>query len=139
MGVLQLPVMAERRFAANDWTRIDELWSRWSPSLRLPLQHLARIKRCFALSMPAPLVCHRAMLRPAIALLHAESALIHQPVLHLRGEDDGCITSAASEEQARYFKGSFHQESLAQCGHFLALERPDELAALTLAWLRSRS
>lgn len=139
MLLFQAPQVAERALARDDHALVDRLWAAWSPGLRPPVEHLARVKRCLAASGSAPLGHYRAMLRPpreALARL-SDPAMrrIRVPTVHLQGADDGCIGPDSRRGQERYFTGFFRSEIIADAGHFLPLERPALLAERTLELL----
>jgi pimeloyl-ACP methyl ester carboxylesterase len=139
MLFFQLPGLPEAALARGDWAFVERLWRAWSPGLEPPRAHLARVKRCLAASMPAPLAHYRAMTRPAAEATERMRAAARQPiaapVLNLIGEDDGCIAPPAARGQERFFEGDFRQEIVRGCGHFMAIERPAEIARRALGWL----
>ncbi|MDT7781750.1 MAG: hypothetical protein QOF58_169, partial [Pseudonocardiales bacterium] len=57
------------------------------------------------------------------------------PMLVLAGAQDGCITPDKYDAATGLAPGS-RVEIVAGAGHFLQLDRPDEVAALALDWLR---
>jgi pimeloyl-ACP methyl ester carboxylesterase len=139
MGLFQLPGVAERAVAHDDYALIDALWRTWSPGFALAPQAMAQLKACLAASMPAPLGYYRAMVRPVAAaaarVRRAAADRVPVPTLHLQGADDGCIDVDAGAGQEAKFSGPFETRILADAGHFLANERPDEVASAVLEWL----
>jgi pimeloyl-ACP methyl ester carboxylesterase len=134
MLFFQLPVVPERALARGDFALVDRLWRAWSPGFRLEAGPRQRLHRCLAASMPAPIQYYRAIARqlrdpPPVGR-------IETPVLHLHGSEDGCIEPGAAQRQRRFLNGPFDSELIAQAGHFLQLERPAEVAARALRWLR---
>ena len=57
------------------------------------------------------------------------------PMLVLAGADDGCITPENYAGAATALAPGSRVEIVADAGHFLQLDRPDEVAALALDWL----
>jgi pimeloyl-ACP methyl ester carboxylesterase len=60
---------------------------------------------------------------------------IHVPLLHLQGEDDGCVRPDMGTGQARYFKAEFRSEILPGLGHFPQLEDPQTVAQAVLDFI----
>ena len=56
------------------------------------------------------------------------------PTLYLHGENDGCIASNLSEGMEAHFE-SLEIKILPDCGHFLHLEKPDEVNKIILDFL----
>jgi pimeloyl-ACP methyl ester carboxylesterase len=57
------------------------------------------------------------------------------PALSLMGADDGCIDARLLAGQEAYWDASVTAEVLAGCGHFLHLERPDDVHRRVLGFL----
>jgi len=136
MGFFNLGARAEKRTAAEDFQLIERLWSHWSPGFHPDDDYLAELKRCLTASFPAPLEYYRALFRPwREALRRARRRLpIDTPTLYLHGADDGCISPRMAANQARFYRARFEQRILDRCGHFLHIERPDDVGALVVDW-----
>ncbi len=137
MAFFMMPFVPERVVPARDYAYVEALWRRWSPGYVPPGDYMRELKRCLHASMPAPLGHYRALAlalarRPAEAL---RSAGIDVPLLHLHGEDDGCVAPAASRGEERYFNADFRREVLPGVGHFLQLEAPERVAERILAFI----
>jgi pimeloyl-ACP methyl ester carboxylesterase len=117
---------------ARDLALIDRLWRRWSPGYRLPDADRRALHDCLGASMPAPILYYRSQARWTPELMKP----LTTPLLQLQGADDGCIAPSAARGQARYFRGPFEEAVIPGAGHFLQAERPGEIAALCLSWLR---
>ena len=139
MLFLQLPGAPDLA-RARDFALIDRLWRRWSPGYHLPPALRAEVHAALAASWPAPAQYYRALLRPvgpALARVGADGPLarpITVPTCYLHGADDGCIGVDVAAGADRFFAGSYRHEVLPGAGHFLALERPAEVAARADAW-----
>ena len=139
MLFFQLPG-ALRLGRARDFALIDRLWRRWSPGYRLPPALRAEVHACLAASWPAPARYYRALLWPpgaALARVAPTSPLVQPiatPLLYLHGADDGCIGVDAEREARRYLAGPYRFEILTGAGHFLAAERPVDVAERAIAW-----
>jgi pimeloyl-ACP methyl ester carboxylesterase len=115
---------------------IPHLWSAWSPGhdAAADLEHLWD-----ALDTPS---------RRKAALLYyrhnfvmaAKPLFLGSPtaaVLHLHGRNDGCAQAELVEQSPGDFPPGSTWEVLEGCGHFLQLERPDEVNARIEDWLAS--
>jgi pimeloyl-ACP methyl ester carboxylesterase len=132
-ALFQLPGSA-RIVAGRDFRLIDRLWRRWSPGFRLDAAQRAELHACLAASMPAPLEYYRAAMREMRRGLRALATPIATPLLALHGADDGCVLPPTYDDRRR-FSGEYERETLAGVGHFLHLERPNEIAARVSTWL----
>ncbi len=146
MSYFQLPVAPER---SGPWI-VPLLWRRWSPgySAAEDLRHVEA-----AIGSPdrwrAALGTYRANLRsvvstrlppggppPCYAELHrwwTERPRI--PTLYLHGADDGCMTAAFTAYVGAVLPAGSRTAVVAGAGHFLHLERPDDVAARIVAFL----
>ncbi|SES16076.1 Pimeloyl-ACP methyl ester carboxylesterase [Lentzea xinjiangensis] len=119
---------------------IRYLWRTWSPGLEAPEHVLAlyadpavragalRLYRAnFDRSLHDPVLADRAKVSEKPAPV---------PMLVLAGEQDGCITPDNYAGAAAGLAPGSRVEVVAGAGHFLHLDRPDEVAALALDWLR---
>jgi len=59
---------------------------------------------------------------------------IRPPTLYLHGENDGCIAANLSEGMEANFE-DLEIKILPDCGHFLHLEKPDEVNKIILDFL----
>ncbi len=138
MAFFMLPALPERVLPRNDFAYIDALWKRWSPKYTPGADYLRELKLCLAQSLPSALGYYRS-LRPSRTRLR-QARLdaripIYVPLLHLHGEDDGCIAFKMSNGEEKYFKGEFRSENLPGLGHFLHLEDPQLIARAILDFI----
>lgn len=136
MAFFQLGAFADRRVSADDFRFIDSLWKRWSPALGAH-PAIAEAKAALAPSFPAPLEYYRTFARTPGKLRALARQRITTPTLHLTGRDDGCIAPHVGDDELRFFRGPFQRRVVDHAGHFLVLERPDEVAALSLDWIET--
>jgi pimeloyl-ACP methyl ester carboxylesterase len=135
----QLPVVSERSLR---WL-IPFLWRRWSPGY----DGREDVRRVLdALDSPArktaALRYYRALLQPwhRSREYASEQAGMRKrqrcPVLVLHGEDDGCLQAAYSMGSADVLPEGSEAALIPGAGHFLQLERPDEVHARIASFLR---
>lgn len=142
MFLFQWP-LAEMVVSGNDLAFIDMLWSDWSPG-HDGAADAARVKD--ALREPANLAAalgyYRATLGdgyrdPALdAAQAATQGIPDQPTLYLHGRTDGCIGVEVAELAATMVPGHVRFEIVDRAGHFLQVERPDEVNRLVTEFLR---
>ena len=144
IGFFQLPVLPERFIGSDHFTRIDHLWrAAWrgyrdDPHFREQLRTTFTHPRTLA----AALGYYRSAANPlarrqAPAASNAAVARVPaQPLLYLHGRRDGAI-GVAYAERARdvVTRPGSRVEILDDCGHFLHLERPEEVNRLLLDFL----
>jgi pimeloyl-ACP methyl ester carboxylesterase len=127
---------AEARLRADGFARIDALWRRWSPGLRPSREDMTDVKAGLAPHLDAVLGYYRALFRPRGEALRALFARTRPPSLYLHGRDDGCIGVELARGLEGAYEGSFDLEVLDGAGHFLHLERPDEVNRRLLPFVR---
>ena len=123
--------IAESAVAADEMAFIDRLWADWSPGYQ-PGEHLGRVKE--SLRQPANLAAAIAYYRAAGA---QGTASAPQPTLYLHGARDGCIAADLARRAVPLLAPSSRMIVIDQAGHFLHLERPDEVNDHILAWIAS--
>ena len=131
---------AETLVAADDMAFLDMLWRDWSPAYNASAE-LAHVKQC--LRDPARLTAAISYYRAAGAgadgrYAAEERAALEQapqPTLYLHGADDGCISADLARGARDLLTPDSQVVVLENAGHFLQLERPDEVGARILAWV----
>jgi pimeloyl-ACP methyl ester carboxylesterase len=134
MFLFQHP-LADLLVGANDFAFVARLWEQWSPGYDAD-GDLPALRE--ALADPANLLAalgyYRAALGngktdPALAAIQAATGAVpSQPTLYLHGRDDGAIGADVAEAAAASAGvDQLTSEVLDGCGHFLHLERPDEI------------
>lgn len=138
---------AEPAVRANDFAFIDMLWSDWSPGYNVPPAFMRSLKDTLAApgSLEAALGYYRAALggsgppddAPA-ELRSAGGRPITVPTLYLHGAADGCMGAELLDgvDFAPGFPSGIEVQVVDGAGHFLHLERPAEVNARIVGFLR---
>ncbi len=134
--------VADRAVERNDWRFLEKRWRDWSPGFDAP-NDLANMKAVFR--EPGVKEAALAYYRTAFnqkAPRYAEGAAlfakpIAAPTLGLCGERDGCIGADVFEKSMlpAMFTREVSVKRIANAGHFLQLERPDEVHREILQFL----
>ncbi len=143
MFFFQLEI-AEIGVQANDYEYIRRLWREWSPNW--PEYETYAQKAINVLSKPGVLTRALKYYRSTFQSgLQSERLNILQttftdkikpPSLYIHGKNDGCIAATLSSGMEESFK-SLKILEFEDCGHFLHLEKPEEVNQAMLEFLRS--
>jgi pimeloyl-ACP methyl ester carboxylesterase len=135
--------VAEAVVAADGMAFVDRLWGEWSPGYDAS-EDLRWVKECLREqdNLEAAIGYYRAALgTPAESCSSFEAeqrALAEtppQPTLYLHGARDGCIgVELVRDAEAQLSPGS-RLSIVEESGHFLHLEKPDEVNAEILGWV----
>lgn len=131
--------LAEVVVAASDLAFVDTLWRDWSPGYDAT-DDLALVKPslCDPANLAAALSTYRYALgaltnEPTVAALQAATTQYPtQPTLHLHGAIDGCIGLSVAQQAEVMAPANVRFHTVGGAGHFLHLERPDEVHHLIL-------
>jgi pimeloyl-ACP methyl ester carboxylesterase len=129
--------------AADGMAFLDRLWRDWSPGYD-PAQDLAWVKE--SLGQPANLTAAISYYRDPVidatsggAAYAAEEQAAWgqagQPTLYLHGSADGCIGVELVGHAGRHLAPGSRMAVVDGAGHFLHLERPEEVNRQILSWL----
>lgn len=137
----QRPVLPERRLA-RDASVVPRLLSGWSAP-GWPSHDEATT---YATAMRVPFVAHSAMegyrwafrslaRRDGREYVARVARPVDVPVLHLQGAQDTLVLPSSARGSGRLVTGPYRYEEVADAGHFLTEERPDEVTRLMTGWL----
>ncbi|MAX54426.1 MAG: alpha/beta hydrolase [Alcanivoracaceae bacterium] len=144
MQFFQLPMVPEGWLKRGDLSGVETLWRRWSPGWE-PEMYLDNAKHTLAEPgvIPAALGWYRGLFRvwrkehrKARAWLGREIAT---PTQILIGENDGCMSPRLLEHTLveSDFSAGVELQTLAGAGHFLHLEKPEEVNRHLIRLLKS--
>ncbi len=142
MGVFNIPWLSDWVVQRQDYAFIRKLWRDWSPGWQPEPGVLDSVIQ--TLSQPgvrsAALGYYRAALSIKALLVSAEEAHYPVPVptLALSGERDGCIASEVFEQLmvSQDFPKGLTFSRIAEAGHFLHQEQPEQVNREILDWLK---
>tara|TARA_Y100000589_G_scaffold242873_1_gene230482 strand:+ start:292 stop:1197 length:906 start_codon:yes stop_codon:yes gene_type:complete len=142
MGFFNIPWLSDWVVQRQDYAFIRKLWRDWSPGWQPEPGVLDSVIQ--TLSQPgvrsAALGYYRAALSIKALLVSAKEAHYPVPVptLALSGERDGCIASEVFEQLmvAQDFPKGLTFSRIAEAGHFLHQEQPEQVNREILDWLK---
>tara|TARA_B100000674_G_scaffold128593_1_gene99061 strand:+ start:120 stop:1025 length:906 start_codon:yes stop_codon:yes gene_type:complete len=142
MGFFNIPWLSDWVVQRQDYAFIRKLWRDWSPGWQPEPGVLHSVIQ--TLSQPgvrsAALGYYRAALSIKALLVSAKEAHYPVPVptLALSGERDGCIASEVFEQLmvAQDFPKGLTFSRIAEAGHFLHQEQPEQVNREILDWLK---
>ena len=144
MFFFQLP-LADLAVPTNNFNFINRLWMDWSPNW--PEYKSYADKTIEILSkgnvLSKALAYYRCTFQESLQTERINSLTgdlsaqtIKVPSLYLHGENDGCIGANLSEGMENFFD-ELETKILPDCGHFLHLEKPEEVNNIILDFLSS--
>ena len=126
--------LAEYAMSLDDLAFIDRLWADWSPGFDGSWD-AARVKESLGTPerLTAAIGYYRAMFAgpptdPDAAAAQAAGAVVApQPTLYLHGKDDGCMGIDTIGPVVEHLSPGSEVVVIDHAGHFLHVERPDEV------------
>jgi len=136
--------LAEYAVSLDDHAFIDRLWADWSPGFDGSWD-AARVKEALASPecLSAAIGYYRAMFSgppddaEAAAAQAAGGTVAPQPTLYLHGEGDGCMGLDTIGPVTDFLAPGSEMAVISGAGHFLHVERPDEVNGHILRFLSS--
>ncbi|BBZ41029.1 alpha/beta fold hydrolase [Mycobacterium conspicuum] len=134
--------LAEAALAAPGFW--ESLWTDWSPGHDWS-EDVAQLRRSVTEESIAGIICpYRASFQPQFAdpevSVEAAATLVPPPVrtLYLHGANDGALGAELLEDVTAHLPAAGSRfELLDGVGHFLHLERPDQVADIICGWLQA--
>jgi pimeloyl-ACP methyl ester carboxylesterase len=134
--------LAEMALPLDDYAFIDGLWRDWSPGYEASWD-VARVKE--AIGDPdrilAAIGYYRALYDPTTHAPQfadeqaAAFAPTAKPVLYLHGRNDGCMLLGSIGDPLEFLADGSQVLVLDGAGHFMNVERPDEVNRLVLGFI----
>jgi pimeloyl-ACP methyl ester carboxylesterase len=134
--------LADYAVGLDDYAFIDRLWSDWSPGFDGSWD-VARVKESIGTpeGLAAAIGYYRSMfsgppeLAEAAAAQAAAGTTAPQPTLYLHGADDGCMGVDTIGPVAEFLAPGSKVVIVEGTGHFLQVEKPDEVNDHIIAFL----
>ena len=135
--------LAEGAVAMDDMAFIEGLWRDWSPGYdgSADISYVKDALRDPA-NLSAAIGYYRAMLQPELhgpeyADAQAAADKVNpQPTLYLHGTTDGALGVELVADAKSSLSDASRVQVVEGVGHFLHLERPDEINRMILDWIR---
>ena len=142
MFFFQLP-LADLAVPSNNFNFIERLWMDWSPNWPDYKSHSDRSIQVLSKDnvLSKALAYYRCTFQESLQTKRVNtladelsSQKIKVPSLYLHGKNDGCIGANLSEGMENFFD-DLEIKILPDCGHFLHLEKPEEVNTIILDFL----
>lgn len=140
MGLFQLPIVAEKELAKDDFALIDRLFRDWSPGYSPTTDELDAVKEAIRPRIRAVLAYYRSLRSPAGWFGESRSRLfahVRVPTTHVHGADDGCIGIECCEGAEAYHDAGYRFVRVEGAGHFVTREKPSEISQILLEAIRN--
>jgi pimeloyl-ACP methyl ester carboxylesterase len=126
----QFTGLAEEKLAMNDWALMRE-WLASSPDADRCIAMLARPG-----ALSAGLDWYRANMKPDFWGVPLDYPAVTVPCVGIYPSEDAFLTEEQMAGSKDFVAGEWHYERVEGAGHWVMLERPDEISALLLDFLR---
>jgi pimeloyl-ACP methyl ester carboxylesterase len=129
--LFQFKGLAEEKLMANDWSLMRE-WLAQSSDIERSIEMLSRPG-----TLSATLGWYRANMKPDFWGVPLDYPPVTIPVMGIYPSEDFALTEEQMTGSKDYVAGEWRYERIDGAGHWVQLERPDEINALLLAFLRA--
>lgn len=142
MLAFQLPYLPEKLLTRHDFSAIEKLIGRWSPSWQPSRADLQPVKDNYASPgrLTAALAWYRQLPR-SVAMPISRRLMfgrVAAPTRIILGMRDGCIGAELFSGQRKYFATPPDVVQIDEAGHFMHRERPELFASLVVEFLAGR-
>ncbi len=137
--------LAEAVLPMNDFAFIDQLWEDWSLNSNTDYKPFSRLsKACFESpdNITAALSYYRSLFdlsqHDDVRIVNALVAFqnpVSLPTLYMHGSNDGCIGQEVGTLATKYLNEQSKFKLIENAGHFLQIDKPNEILAETLKFL----
>jgi pimeloyl-ACP methyl ester carboxylesterase len=123
--------LAEMAVSMNDLAFIEHLWADWSPGYA-NAEDVKYVKESLRdlPNLTAAIGYYRAIFSAG-----GIPAAGPQPTLYLHGTQDGCLTVELAHGAEQHLAPGSRVELITGAGHFMHVEKPDEVNQLILDWV----
>jgi pimeloyl-ACP methyl ester carboxylesterase len=128
--LFQFKGLAEEKLMMNDWSLLRE-WLASSPDGGRCIEWVARPG-----ALSAALGWYRANMKPDFWGIPLDYPPVTIPVLDIQPGDDAFLVDGQMAGSKDYVTGEWRYERIDGAGHWVQLERPDEINALLLDFLK---
>ena len=144
MFFFQLPI-ADLAVANNNFNFIERLWMDWSPNWSDYEPYVKNTIKVLAKKnvLSNALAYYRCTFQESLQTERINklaeelmSQKIKMPTLYLHGLNDGCIDPRLAVRMENFFE-DLQMKVIPECGHFLHLEKPEEVNKIILDFLSS--
>ncbi|HVE81487.1 MAG TPA: alpha/beta hydrolase [Myxococcales bacterium] len=125
-----------RRFRANGFAYVDEVYRRWSPTWRFGPEETAAVKEAFAHPgcLEGALSYYWQFMQPSAEGRRRHAELLRTPILVpttlVMGKDDAAIRASGLRDRPDLFPRGLEAAWLDGAGHFVHREKPEEFCAV---------
>ena len=129
--LFQFKGLAEEKLMADDWSLMRE-WLAQHPDPERCIEMLARPG-----ALSATLGWYRANMKPDFWGIPLDYPPVGVPVMGIYPSNDDFLIESVMTGSKDYVSGEWRYERIDGAGHFVPLERPDEVNALLLDFLKA--
>ncbi|MEX0874857.1 MAG: alpha/beta hydrolase [Actinomycetota bacterium] len=136
--------LADIAVPMNDYAFIDKIWADWSPGYAVPESFMRALKDSYAVDGAQAAIGYyrdsmHARSAPSEEAAAVTGGAITIPHLYFHGADDGCLGAELIDDDLvrKVLSPDGEYVLVANAGHFLHLEQPDEVNAKIVSFLKA--